>query len=544
MKKTFIVIPIIAMILSACGQAPPLWGNYQTPTPVGSVSHNALEAALPTVAATATTTALPTVTQPPPATPTLEPTQTQTPVVTLSDGTPSLPTVEGPTRFYYSQSGDTLNVVATHFDVDVSEITSNDELPEAGTLLDPDTLLVIPERLAETDTTPNIQIFPDSEVVLSATSIDFDTIAYVNEAGGYLIEHRDYLGSTGWSTGAESVQRHAFENSFNPRLLLALIEYESGWLRGDPGNISQTDYPLGYIDVTKRGLFRQMMVAVQDLALGYYGWREGSLTELTFLDGTTKRIAPDLNAGSVAIQYYFAQKLSYERWLQTMDKNVGFPALYAELFGDPWARARSIEPLFPAGLSQPALALPFERGRIWAYTGGPHSAWEHEGAQAAIDFAPGSDVSGCVESDKWVLAPVAGLVVRSERGLVMLDLDGDGNEATGWNLMFLHIATDKRIALGEWLEPDDKIGKPSCEGGISTGTHLHFARKYNGEWILADGALPFDLDGWIAHAGDKPYAGTLTRGDQTITASQVGEKWSVIVRDLFEYDEEDSISTE
>lgn len=530
MKKIFIVIPLLALIVSACGQAPPLWGAYQTPTPVGYAARDAVQAAVPTAAPTATNTPLPTITPPPTATPTLVPQETATTVGSLENGTPILPTTDGPTIFYYTQSGDSLEVVASHFGVEVDEIGANGDLPEPGTLIDPGTLLVIPERLEET--TPNTQIFPDSEVVLSATSIDFDTLAYVEEADGYLVEHRDYLGTVGWSSGAESVQKHAFENSFNPRLLLALIEYESGWLLGDPGNISETDYPLGYINVNKRGLFRQMMIAVQDLALGYYGWREGSLTELTFTDGTTMRIAPDLNAGTVAIYYYFAQKLTYERWLQTVDKNVGFPALYEELFGDPWVRASSVEPLFPAGLAQPPLTLPFEPNRVWAYTGGPHSAWEQQGAQAAIDFAPSSDVSGCTESDKWVVAPAGGLVVRVSKGVVMLDLDGDGNEATGWNLLFLHIATEGKAELDEWLEAGDRIGKPSCEGGISTGTHLHFARKYNGEWILADGPLAFNLDGWISAAGIKAYKGTLTRGEETVTASQVGEKWSVVVREL------------
>ena len=525
MKKVFL-LTIFALLLSACGQAPPLWGAYQTPTAEVYTPRDAVQPAVPTIMATATVV-LPTVT--PPSTATLTTPSTETPESIPSTlGTPELPAVDGPTRFYYSQSGDTLEVIALHFGVEVEEIGANEELPEINALLDPGTLLIVPDRLEET--TPDTQIFPDSEIVLSATSIDFDTIAYVAEMGGYLNEHRDYLGSTGWTSGAEGLERHAYENSFNPRLLLALVEQESGWLLGDAGNLSESDYPLGYINVAKRGLFRQTMIAVQDLALGYYGWREGSLTELTFTDGTTMRIAPDLNAGTVAIQYYFAQKLPYERWLQTVDKNVGFPALYAELFGDPWVRARSIEPLFPAGLTQPQMTLPFEENRIWAYTGGPHSAWEHEGAIAAIDFAPSSNISGCTESDKWVLAPVAGLVVRSERGVVILDLDGDGNEATGWNLLFLHIATDDKVPLGEWLEADAQIGKPSCEGGISTGTHLHFARKYNGEWILADGPLPFNLDGWITHAGAKAYKGTLTRGDETITASQVAEKWSVVVR--------------
>ncbi len=460
MKKLFIVISILAFFLGACGEAPPLWGAYQTPTPVNHAARDALQAAPPTITFTPQATALPTMTPPNPPTASPEPTATETKAATLEDDISALLTAEGPNIFYYTQSGDSLKVIAKHFGIEVTDISANTELPDENALLNPGTLLVIPDILEET--TPNTQIFPDSEVVLSATSIDFDTLAYVEEAGGYLIEHRDYLGSTGWSSGAESVKRHAFENSFNPRLLLALIEYESGWLLGDPGNISETDYPLGYIDVNKRGLFRQMMIAVQDLALGYYGWREGSLTELTFTDGTTKRIAPDLNAGSVAIQYYFAQKLPYDRWAQTVDKNVGFPALYAELFGDPWVRAGSIEPLFPAGLTQPELTLPFDPGKVWAYTGGPHSAWEHEGALAAIDFAPSSTISGCVESDKWVVAPASGLVVRSDKGVIVLDLDGDGNEATGWNLLFLHIATEKKVELGEWLEAGERIGKPSC----------------------------------------------------------------------------------
>jgi hypothetical protein len=126
----------------------------------------------------------------------------------------------------------------------------------------------------------------------------------------------------------------------------------------------------------------------------------------------------------------------------------------------------------------------------------------------------------------------------------MLDLDGDGNEETGWSLLYLHIATEGRVPLGTWVEVDDRLGQPSCEGGVSTGTHLHFARKYNGEWVLADGPLPFNLDGWIAHRGDKVYTGTLTRDDKTITASVVGEKWSVIFRDNPDDVENDEEETE
>jgi len=115
--------------------------------------------------------------------------------------------------------------------------------------------------------------------------------------------------------------------------------------------------------------------------------------------------------------------------------------------------------------------------------------------------------------------------------VVILDLDGDGDERTGWVILFLHIASAGKAKTGAVLEKDDKIGHPSCEGGVSTGTHLHLARKYNGEWILADGPLPFDLDGWISRNGVAPYKGTLTKGDKIISASTSGSFETRIIRD-------------
>jgi murein DD-endopeptidase MepM/ murein hydrolase activator NlpD len=277
-----------------------------------------------------------------------------------------------------------------------------------------------------------------------------------------------------------------------------------------------------------------MMWAVQVLAEGYYGWRAGTFTELIFADGRTLRLNPELNAGTVAIQYYFAQryKNDFNRWAMAIDPNVGFPATYTQMFGDPAQRASLVDPLFPPGMTQPKLTLPFVPGQIWAFTGGPHSAWElHGGALAALDFAPSSDATGCLESSSWVVAPAPGLVTRSGNGVVALDLDGDGHEQTGWVIVFLHIATKGRVPVGTFLNQDDLIGHPSCEGGVATGTHVHITRKFNGEWVLADGPLPFNFDGWIAHGGALPYKGTLTRGDQTVSACTCGSFETHIVRD-------------
>lgn len=95
----------------------------------------------------------------------------------------------------------------------------------------------------------------------------------------------------------------------------------------------------------------------------------------------------------------------------------------------------------------------------------------------------------------------------------------------------MHIATEDRPAVGQWLDQGEHLGHPSCEGGVSTGTHFHFARKYNGEWILAGGPLPFDLDGWIAHAASADYKGTLTRGNKIVTACTCATADTYIFRD-------------
>jgi LasA protease len=431
---------------------------------------------------------------------------------------------------YYTQAGDTLPVVAIRFGVEVSEIYSPEQMPETA-LLHPNQLLIIPDRLANA-TVPD-KLIPDSEVVFSPSAVDFDIEAYVQEAGGYLSTYSDWLGSTGKTSGAAIINRIATENSINPRLLLALLEYQSGWVFGQPDNLLKTDYPLGKIELQHKDLFNQLSWAVNQLSIGYYGWREGHLTEIRFSDGFTARLAPVLNAGTVALQYYFAQIYDTPGWVQAVGIHEGFAALYERMYGNPWIRSLSVEPLYPPDLVQPEMILPFLIDQVWAYSGGPHGAWERDGARAALDFAPGSTESGCIDSNSWIVAATSGLVVRNGPGVIVIDLDGDGYEQTGWVILYLHV-TKPTVKVGDWVEKSDFLGHPSCEGGMATGTHLHIARKYNGEWIAADGPLAFNLSGWIAKQGEKPYQGWLVKGDKTVIASVFGSFESRIVRERVE----------
>jgi len=514
-RKAAILFVLTGMLLSACDAK--LWGSYYldvTPSPTSTwtvlADPEPTSTNVPlTPSATPTTTVLP------------SPTDTPTAVVT--------PGTLRPAIVYSSQSGDSLEAVALHFGVAVSEITSSVDLPATG-LLNPNTPLAIPNLFSQTPTTPSRQIIPDCELVYSPCAQSFDIQGYVSSAGGKLSTFHEARGN-GLITGAEGVQQLAYNSSVSPRMLLALIQYYTGWVQGEPKPDVDETYPLGYHDPLYTGLYQQQRLIIRELLAGYYGWRDGRLTSLTFPDGTTLRIAPGLNAGTVALQYFFSRHLNQADWLQAIDPVSGFPALFTSMFGDPWEHAQETGPLFPPDLTQPPFTLPFEVGVPWTLTGGPHPAWDQESAWAAMDFAPPMDAAGCGVSTAWVVAVASGLIVRSGDGYVVLDTDRDGFEQTGWVVLYLHIATKDRIPVGKVVYPGDHIGHPSCEGGeLVTGTHVHIARKYNGEWVSAGDPLPFVLSGWTAHTGSAPYQGTLTKGDKVVTASVVSEGKSQIIR--------------
>ena len=475
--------------------------------------------------ATLEPTPSPTATTVPPATQPAEPVKS-VPIILPTQAQPVTLEKDVPIP-YYAQSGDSIGVLAVRFGVEVSDITSALPLPEEG-FIPEGQLLLIPNRLEQVSSA--LKIFPDSEVVNSPSSINFDVDAYVAQAGGYLSTYSQLVFGVGTISGAEIVKRVALEYSIHPRLLLALLEYESGWVFGQPETQNERNYPLGYVLEGRLGLHKQLVYGAGLIATGYYGWREGTIVAVQYPDSTRLRMSGNLNCGTAGLMYYFGQKLLFDDWAEAIYSEQSFIATYESMFGNPWLTAQDFEPLFTPDVKQPELILPFEPGIIWSFTGGPHAAWGAAEVRAAIDFAPPSSEVGCTPNQAWVVASAAGLVVRSENGVVVLDLDGDGTEQTGWNLVYLHIASNDRIRLGSWLNAGDRIGHPSCEGGISSGTHLHFARKYNGEWVPAEGPLSFDLDGWKAKAGNDIYQGWLIRGDQIVRANIYGTSSSHVSR--------------
>ena len=423
---------------------------------------------------------------------------------------------------YVAQSGDTLENLAYRFNTTIDEILAeNSVIPEDATTLPANLPMRIPIYY-EPLWGSQFQIIPNCAFINGPAQIGFDLEEFVESQPGWLKDHQQFAAERQRS-GAEIVSYVATTFSISPKVLLAVLEYQTGALSNPIPPKDIAEYPLGYVQIGYHGLYIQLVRAANTLNQGYYGWLTNHLDTIEYLDQTIEHPDPWQNAGTVALQYYFSKIESKPDFYLTISPE-GFLKTYQTLFEDPWR----CEPHIPGSLRQPTMLLPFERGRTWAFTGGPHTGWGQGDPWAALDFAPPSEASGCELTGEWAVAVAPGVIARSDIGLIELDLDGDGDPRTGWVILYLHLGTEHKVLEGVLVDAGDYLGHPSCEGGESTGSHVHIARKYNGEWIPAAGLIPFNLDGWIAQENEFEYQGTLIRFTEKVTASVDAEEKSLI----------------
>ncbi len=430
-----------------------------------------------------------------------------------STGRPSLPPTPTPDpprpgvapdrELYLVQAGDTLSRLAQQFQTTVEAIQAMNPGVDPLRLSIGQPLWIPVGVRAQT---PAAKLIPDSELVYGPAYLDFSIAEAVRRFGGYLSRYQEVVGGRARS-GIEIVEEVARNHSVGPRVLLALLELQSGWVRGEPPDERARWYPMGWARPGYEGLYRQLNWAADRLNDGYYGFKGRHMWTVRFADGRRVRVADGLNAGTVAVLAFLAAVRPPEDWARAVGPE-GFPAVYRALFGEPF-RGEPKPPVPP----EPAWRLPWGEGEVWYFTGGPHGGWGNGAAWGALDFAP-PDVDGCAPSRSWVRAVADGVVARAGEGVVVLDTDGDGREETGWVMVYLHIAEEGRVSAGARVRAGDPLGHPSCEGGIADAAHVHLARRLNGEWIPIGPAHPFRLGGWEALPSLALYQGVLVRGEE------------------------------
>jgi len=340
----------------------------------------------------------------------------------------------------------------------------------------------------------------DAELVLGPPAVGFDAAAFVAARGGALAAHGEPFGGVRRS-GGDIVKAAAEDHSVNPRVLLVMLQLATGVVDG--GAEDAMDAPLGPMVAAAQGTGLRPALGwlASTLNAAYYGMRLDGVASITTPEGGAWTATPPAGAGQVAVASALAQ---LDGSSDLTARLAEFAALYAHWFGP-----LPPEPDHRAAGSFPPLLLPWMEGQTWHFTGGPHEAWGRGTPLGAVDFAPPSP-NGCGVAAEPAVAAAPGVVAISRDGYVLLDLDGDGHVATGPVLQYLHMAEAGRAPVGAVLEAGDPIGHPSCEGGYATGSHVHFARRLDGEWLpIAGGREPLALSDWRFEGGDQPYEGRM-----------------------------------
>ncbi|MEA3308281.1 MAG: LysM peptidoglycan-binding domain-containing M23 family metallopeptidase [Chloroflexota bacterium] len=439
------------------------------------------------------------------------PTTTSTPCATP---TPR-PTRQPPTqltRTYTVQAGDTLSGIAAYLGISVEELLVSNGLTDADQLQSGQ-LLKLPVQSPVVG--PKAVLLPDSELVYGPAYANFELTSAITPYSGYFQTYTEALPTGEVVTGPEIIMRIAMQYSVGPRVLLALLEAESGWLTNPHPSQAACEYPLGHVRDGWEGLTSQLLWTADDLNAGFYGWLFDDLWTFRLADRSSVQFATTINAGTAGVQRSLADSADFTAFQERLQK---FETTYYRLWGDPFSYTG--EPLLPPVAAPPTLALPWSVGETWYFTGGPHGGWGEGSARAALDFATSERNWGCRVSEQLVTAVTAGQIAYSREGLILQELDHDGFIGTGWVLIYMHLAAQDRVVAGAQVELGDALGHPSCEGGPATASHLHFARRYNGVWIPADSPWPLVLSGWRARAGARSYDGSLQKGELIKTAEE------------------------
>jgi murein DD-endopeptidase MepM/ murein hydrolase activator NlpD len=431
-------------------------------------------------------------------------------------------------------AGENLSAIALRYGTTVQTLV------ELNALTNPDILSVgqvirLPD--APDALTPDLKLLPDSLLVRGGLSRGFDTRAFVSDQPGFIrtasdsvtMRQADGASINETLTSAEVIERVSQEYGVDPRVLLTALEYRAGWLSRNEIDEALETHPLIAREaspVERTGLYRQLAWFANEVNRGYYGWKYEAWDVIELSDGTRMRYALGLNAATVGLQHVLRLNNTLDSWQRDISLE-GFVSVYRRYFGEPFQAVPDVYVSFVP--EQPQMTLPFRQGETWFFTGGAHGGWGSGSAWSSVDFAPPDERTDrlCYLSAFPVVAVAAGVIARSDAGVVVLDLDGDGDELTGWTVFYLHLAN--RINAGVQVQPGDVVGYASCEGGVSTATHLHIGRRYNGEWVPAtcfacpDGVTipPFRMAGWevVALRGQE-YQGYLQNSGERRVAEQ------------------------
>lgn len=317
----------------------------------------------------------------------------------------------------------------------------------------------------------------------------------------------------GTATAAEVIEFYSYLYSINPQVLLTLLEMKQGLIAKPTAPPEEIALAMGNQDPQAYGFAKQVEWAAASLAQAFYAQPLAQVTA----------------AGLPELRYETAASNALDAFVQqspdisAASSGFDFPDVFEQLFGEVLEVSAASK---ASATAEPAWSLPWQYGNTWYYTSGPHSdSWGNlpyyntrtSSPNSGLDFAPGGN-SGCYESSSWISTMAPGQIVHSARSLILVE------HSDGWSSYYYHVAGRDRRGTGR-VNQGDTIGHPSCDAEYNTdkdpkptGTHVHVARLYNGQFQPAD---RWNIGGWEVRSGSSNYNGTMVRNGVTKTANAV-----------------------
>jgi LasA protease len=359
----------------------------------------------------------------------------------------------------------------------------------------------------------------DGQFVYGPNAYDFDLPAWLAANAPHLLPY------------ASALDGSAAYASVNPRLFLTLMEMRTGLVSDASAN---PENPFGW---DENGFNAQLEAAADVLTSAYYlhlhhysalDPSERSLPPLPLADGSGLAVAPEVNAGTYAVLAFLAHTETAD---SLPDALAPFAATWERLFpgNDPLDESNQVYvpgSVMAQDVPPPSLLeLPFARGEAWRFNGVHHNLGYAGSDASSIDFTnawvswicPGEE-SDCM--DGYAPYDLSPYPIRAAHSGWITTIAGSqwgitapcqatvytNYNKTGWATRYYHLenvqatpgAAPAPIAQNAILGyMADTKKEAMCNGGGSTGHHVHFSLMYNGAFVPINGTA---LSGWVINA--------------------------------------------
>lgn len=315
----------------------------------------------------------------------------------------------------------------------------------------------------------------DADFVYGPALLDFDVRAYLASAAPHL------------GPQAEAISHWAGHYSLSPKVLLALLEMQSGVL-SNPAALADPSAGLAPGDAGE-----QIRAVVMSLFVDFYAYREASAGQPRALNAATFALLNLFRSTAPAGLSADAADVARTRFLDA----------YSRLFPSPALGAAGADVLGGALPPSNFLQFPWKNNASWFFNGTHHTSGSGSSPMSSIDFTrTWSLVWGNNTSTDYVVAAHAGQVTVNSSCQVTI------TAPNGWATNYYHLS-NVVVANGQQVSANDTIAtyantqaQALCQGGSSTGPHVHFTLIQNGVLSSLDGV---QLSNFLVHAGRTSY---------------------------------------